>query len=458
MDVQGKNVLVVGLAKSGIAAARLLVKHGANVRVTDSGTKPEIAEEGEKLTQFGVQVETGTHSKEFLRGIDFIVISPGVPDSCPVIRWAREDLLPVISEIELASRFARAPIIAITGTNGKTTTTSLIAHILNENGIKSVACGNIGRPLSSVVVELKDLAYIVCEVSSFQLERIVRFQPHISVFINLTPDHLDRYPSMRAYQAAKMNIFQNQDDTDWAIANESCAGFLRETLEKRKINTIYFNKDRSGLARLFMEEGTLYINLHNRCETVCRRDEVKLFGDHNLENIFSGIAAAAICGVPTAGIAEALKSFKAVSHRLEYIDTVNGVRFVNDSKGTNVDSVLVALKSFDPRIVLIAGGRDKGGDFTPLRDLVRERVREVVVIGEAADKISAQLEGTTAITRAATLDEAMARGLAVAQAGETVLLSPGCASFDMFKNYEHRGDEFKRVVRELKERHKSHVV
>lgn len=249
-----------------------------------------------------------------------------------------------------------------------------------------------------------------------------------------------------------MNIFQNQEGTDWAIVNEGCAGFLQETIEKRKINTIYFNKDRSGLARLFMEEGTLYINLHNRCEAVCRREEVKLFGDHNLENIFSGIAAAAICGIPLTGIAEALRSFKAVSHRLEYVDTVNGVRFVNDSKGTNVDSVLVALKSFDPHIVLIAGGRDKGGDFTPLRDLVRERVREVVVIGEAADKIAGQLEGTTAITRAATLDEAMGRGLAVAQAGETVLLSPGCASFDMFKNYEHRGDEFKRVVGELKTR------
>jgi len=452
MDVQEKNVLVVGLAKSGIAASRLLVKHGANVRATDSGTGPEIAAAAEKLTQFGVRVETGAHSRDFLRGIDFIVISPGVPDRCPVIGWAREELLPVVSEIELAARFTRVPIIAITGTNGKTTTTSLIAHLLSENGKKAAACGNIGRPLSSVIVEMKDLAYIVCEVSSFQLERIVRFQPHISVFINLTPDHLDRYPSMREYQAAKMNIFQNQESTDWAIVNESCAGFLGEMLDRKQINTIYFNRDRSPRARLFMENGTLYINLHNRCEAVCRRDEVALFGDHNLENIFSGIAAAAVCGVPLPGIAEALKSFKAVSHRLEYIDSVNGVRFVNDSKGTNVDSVMVALKSFDPRIVLIAGGRDKGGDFSPLRDLVRERVREVIVIGEAAEKIAGQLDGTAAITRAGTLDEALARGLAAAQPGETVLLSPGCASFDMFRNYEHRGDEFRRVVGELKER------
>jgi UDP-N-acetylmuramoylalanine--D-glutamate ligase len=450
MDVNGKNVLVVGMAKSGIAAGRLLVKHGANVRITDSGDNPEMTAAGKKLEGFGILVETGRHSRDFMRGVDFIVLSPGVPGSCQVIGWAQEELIPVISEIELASRFTQTPIIAVTGTNGKTTTTSLIAHLLNENGLTSAACGNIGRPLSEVVVEIKDLAYIVCEVSSFQLERIVRFQPRISVFLNLTPDHLDRYVSMREYQAAKINLFQNQESTDWAVINENCAPLLKEVLEKRQINTICFNRDRSALSRLFMEDGVLFLDMHNKREAVCRRDEVKLFGDHNLENVFAGVAAAAICGVPVAGIAGALKTFKAVSHRLECIGTLNGVRFVNDSKGTNVDSVRVALKSFDPYIILIAGGRDKGGDFRPLRDLVKERVRELIVIGEAADKIAAQLADATLITRARTLDEAVARGSAGAKQGETVLLSPGCASFDMFRDYKHRGDEFRRAVSELK--------
>ncbi|HRZ87195.1 MAG TPA: UDP-N-acetylmuramoyl-L-alanine--D-glutamate ligase, partial [bacterium] len=395
-------------------------------------------------------VETGAHTRQFAEGVDFMVVSPGVPDSCPVLGWARESLTPVISEIELASRFMDVPVIAVTGTNGKTTTTSLIAHILNENGIKAAACGNIGTPLSAIVVENRDIAYAVCEVSSFQLERIVAFKPFISVFLNLTPDHLDRYPSMKEYLDAKLCIFDNQGPREWAVVNYQYRELVSGIVERKKISGIYFNTVSEPLVNLFARDGVLYLNLHNREEAVCRRDEVRLFGEHNLENIFSGIAAGVICGVPLPGIASALRSFQAVPHRLEYVDAVAGVAFVNDSKGTNVDSVTVALKSFAGGIILIAGGRDKGGDFRPLRDLVAARVKAVIVIGEAADKIAEHLAGAAPVARAATLDEAVACGLRDGAAGDTVLLSPGCASFDMFRNYEHRGDEFRRIVRELK--------
>ncbi len=453
MDLNNKRVLVVGLGKSGVASALFLKAHGARVTVSDSKSEEQFGDEIPMLLDHGIAVETGRHGERTFQGQDLIVVSPGVPVDAPPLVQARALGETVIGEIELAARFLPGPIVAITGSNGKTTTTTLAGEIVAAGGHSTVVGGNIGTPAISLVEGASEKTIAVLEVSSFQLETIETFRPKIAVVLNVTPDHLDRHRTFEAYVDAKARIFENQRANDFAVLNAD--DLTCESLASRThAQVFWFSRAKEVKQGAYARYGRILFRDASSGQTSGQREimlvsEIPLKGAHNVENVLAAVCVGSLMGCSPEAIRQTIRNFKAVEHRLEYVATIRGVEYYNDSKATNVDATIKAIESFPANIHLILGGKDKGSDYSVLNDLLRQRVKRVYTIGAAAAKIESQIQGATAIVHAETLETAVKRAAVDAQAGDTVLLAPACASFDQFKNYEQRGKIFKEVVREL---------
>ncbi|MGE5726789.1 MAG: UDP-N-acetylmuramoyl-L-alanine--D-glutamate ligase [Acidobacteriota bacterium] len=450
MNLKNQRVLVVGLGKSGVASALFLKERGARVTVSDTKSEDELRGEIPKLLDAGVTVETGGHGERTFRGQELIVVSPGVPVDVPLLEQARELGIPVIGEIELAARFLKGRIVAITGSNGKTTTTALTGEVISMGGWESLVGGNIGTAAISLVEESTDDSYVVLEVSSFQLETIQAFHPFIAVVLNITPDHLDRHSTFQAYVDAKARIFENQTSSDFAVLNAddpTCVGLASRT----KARKVWFSRKKEVETGALVRNAQIVYRDGGQEHDIMPVSEIKLKGSHNLENVLAAVCAGMLTETEPSRIRRAVQEFKAVEHRLEYVATVRGVEFYNDSKATNVDATIKALESFPANIHLILGGKDKGSDYTVLKPLLKERARRVYTIGAAAEKIESHLGGIVEVVRAGTLDVAVKRAAASAESGDVVLLAPACASFDQFENYEQRGRVFKQTVQALAE-------
>ncbi len=447
MELKDKRVLVVGLGKSGVASALFLKANGARVSVSDTKSGDELRNEIPVLLDHGITVETGGHGERTFRGQDLIVVSPGVPVDAPLLAQARSLGEVVIGEIELASRFLPGPIVAITGSNGKTTTTTLTGEILTAAGMPTLVGGNIGTPAISLAERAKPETVIVLEVSSFQLETIQTFHPKVAVVLNVTPDHLDRHRTLDVYVDAKVRIFENQRGEDFAVLNADdpiCVTMAART----QAQVFWFSRQKEVQQGAWVREGNILFRNGSRQREIMPASEVPLKGAHNLENVLAAACAGALMGCSPEVIRQAVMAFKAVEHRLEFVATIRGVDYYNDSKATNVDATIKALESFPANIHLILGGKDKGSDYTVLNDLLRQRAKRVYTIGAAAAKIESQIKGVE-VVHAETLENAVRKANAAAQPGDVVLLAPACASFDQFKSYEHRGKMFKEIVRGL---------
>jgi UDP-N-acetylmuramoylalanine--D-glutamate ligase len=448
MELNGKRVLVVGLGRSGVASALFLKSQGARVTVSDVKSPEQLREEIPVLLDCGIAVETGGHGERTFQNQDLIVVSPGVPVDAEPITQARGLGQPVIGEIQLAAEFLKGAIIAITGSNGKTTTTTLIGEILAAGGLKTLVGGNIGTPAISLVTRSAADTVTVLEVSSFQLETIRSFRPKIGIVLNVTPDHLDRHRTFAAYVDAKARLFENQQPEDFAVLNSddpTCVDLAVRT----QAQVFWFSRKREVEQGAFVHKGAVLFRRAGAQQEVMLASEIPLKGSHNLENVLAAVCAGALMGCEGA-IGDTIRNFKAVEHRLEYVATVHGVEYYNDSKATNVDATIKALESFPGNIHLILGGKDKGSDYTVLNDLLRQRVKCVYTIGAAAEKIQSQIKGATSIVHSGTLDAAVKQAAASARPGDVVLLAPACASFDQFQNYEHRGRVFKELVLSLR--------
>jgi len=447
MELKDKRVLVVGLGKSGVASALFLKAHGARVAVSDTKSGDELHNEIPVLLDHGITVETGGHGERTFRGQDLIVVSPGVPVDAATLVQARSLGEAVIGEIELAAQFLPGPIVAITGSNGKTTTTTLTAEILTAGGLSTLVGGNIGTPAISLADRAKHDTVIVLEVSSFQLETIQTFRPKIAVVLNVTPDHLDRHRTLEVYVDAKARIFENQRSDDFAVLNEDDPTCV--TMAARaQAQIFWFSRQKEVKQGAWVRDGNILFRDSAGQREIMQVSEIPLKGAHNLENVLAAVCASALMGCAPEKIRQAVRNFKAVEHRLEYVATIRGVDYYNDSKATNVDATIKALESFPANIHLILGGKDKGSDYSVLNDLLRQRVKRVYTIGAAAAKIESQIQGVE-VVHAETLENALRKANAVAQPGDVVLLAPACASFDQFKSYEHRGKVFKEIVRGL---------
>ena len=448
LELKDKRVLVVGLGRSGVASAFFLKSRGARVTVSDAKSENELRDEIPALLDQGIAVETGGHGERTFQDQDLIVVSPGVPSDAQALGQARALGQPIVGEIELASEFLAGPLVAITGSNGKTTTTTLVGEILRAGERKTLVGGNIGRPAISLVGEATPDTVIVLEVSSFQLETIRTFRPRIAIVLNVTADHLDRHRTFTAYVDAKARIFLNQQGEDFAVLNRddpTCADLRGRT----RARVFWFSRRREVEEGAFLERGQIIFRRQGEREEIMPASEIPLKGAHNLENVLAAVSAARLMGVGRERIRAAVTGFKAVEHRLEYVATVGGVEYYNDSKATNVDATIKALESFPANVHLILGGKDKGSDYTLLRDLLRERVKCVYTIGAAAEKIQSQIQGIVRSRRTETIEAAVKEAAASAEPGDVVLLAPACASFDQFANYEHRGRVFKQLVRAL---------
>ena len=447
MDLNGKRALVVGLGKSGVASALFMKAHGARVTVSDTKSGDELRNEIPVLLDHGITVETGGHGDRTFRGQDLIVVSPGVPVDAPPLVQARSLGETVIGEIELAAQFLPGPVIAITGSNGKTTTTTLAGEIMAAAGFPVLVGGNIGTPAISLAERAKSDTAIVLEVSSFQLETIQTFRPKVAVVLNVTPDHLDRHRTFEIYVDAKARIFENQQGSDFAVLNAddpTCVAMAKRT----KAQVFWFSRQKEVERGAWVRDGNILFRDGTGQREILQVSEIPLKGAHNLENVLAAVCAGALMGCAPEKIRQAVHDFKAVEHRLEYVATIGGVDYYNDSKATNVDATIKALESFPANIHLILGGKDKGSDYTVLNDLIRQRVKRIYTIGAAAAKIESQVKGAE-VVHAETLENAIRKAHAVAKSGDVVLLAPACASFDQFKSYEHRGRLFKQIVRGL---------
>jgi len=447
MDLKNKRVLVVGLGKSGVASAQFLKAHGARVTVSDAKPPDQLGEGINHLLDQGIVVETGGHGERTFRGQDLIVVSPGVPVDAPPLVQARSLGEPVIGEVELAAQFLPRNIVAITGSNGKTTTTSLIGEVLSAGGFRTIVGGNIGTPAISLVDQATEESYIVLEVSSFQLETIHTFRPRIAVVLNVTPDHLDRHRTFEAYVNAKARIFENQQAEDFAVLNADDRTCV-EMAARTKAQVFWFSRKKEVKQGAYVQQKQIFFRGATGQQEIMLVSEIPLKGAHNLENVLAAVCAGALVGCAPEKISQAVRAFKAVEHRLEYVATIRGVEYYNDSKATNVDATIKALESFPANIHLILGGKDKGSDYSVLNDLLRQRVKRVYTIGAAAAKIESQIKGAE-VMHAETLQNAVKSAAQSAEAGDVVLLAPACSSFDQFRNYEHRGKTFKEVVRGL---------
>lgn len=449
-NIEGKKVTVIGGARSGLAVAKLLKKMGAEVFVSDM-KKPEeikyVKFTPEELRTAGIKYEFGEHSEK-VYDCDFMVISPGVPSNAPVVKKAMELGIKVWSEIEVASWFCKAPIVAVTGTNGKTTTTSLIGHIFRTAGFKVIVAGNIGTPFSDFVLDADEKSIVVLEVSSFQLDHIESFSPRVAVLLNITPDHLDRYDSFSDYILSKFRIFKNQRGDDFAVYNYDDE-IVQPYVESLNIVKLPFSVREKLSCGGFIDDGYIILNFKNKKERILKMSDLKIRGIHNVYNSLAAALAARAMEVKDEIIRESLQSFEGVEHRLEFVREINGVKFINDSKATNVNSLWYALESFDEPIILIAGGRDKGNDYSKVYDLVKRKVKLIIAIGESKSKIYNEFKDLTNVIEVDSMEGAVKKAYDKAEPGDVVLLSPACASFDMFRDYEHRGEVFKKLVNEL---------
>ena len=513
MELKGKKITVVGLARSGVGAANLLSEMGAEVTVTDRKSNDELADSIKRLAP-SVRLALGGHPDDIFMSADMVVVSPGVPLEINPIASAKANGISVIGELELAYRLIenskfkiqnsknRMPFLAVTGSNGKSTTTTLLDLMLRKGGFKTLLGGNIGNALTEEIHKqvrsqspsatrrggksappthpspsrgegkgeggrfTLNTDYVVVEVSSFQLEAIDRFRPHIASILNITPDHLDRYHSMSEYSYAKAQIFLNQQGTDFLVLNADDPETIKVESEKLKVKSnkpkiLYFSRKKE-VQGVYLKDGIIYSNFPNSelrtlptgrqapNSVLIRADEVRIKGVHNLENAMAASAMALLANCPLEAVIESLREFEGLEHRLEFIREVNGVKYINDSKGTNVGAVVKSLESFNEPLILIAGGRDKAGDFSVLRNIVAEKVKALVLIGEAAGKIQDALRDVTETVIARDLKEAVTLSGKIAKKGDVVLLSPACASFDMFQDFEDRGRQFKKIVRELR--------
>jgi UDP-N-acetylmuramoylalanine--D-glutamate ligase len=447
LELKGKKVLVVGLGKSGLAAALFLRHKGAHVTVSDVRSAESLARDIPALLEEGIMVEAGGHGLLTFRRQDLIVVSPGVPLDTPELVQVRKFGLPIIGELELAARFLKGKILAITGSNGKTTTTALAGEILKEAGLPTLVGGNIGVPVVSLIEESTPDTWSVLEVSSFQLESTEQFRPSIAVILNITPDHLDRHGSFENYARAKERIFAAQDKTDCVVLNADNVR-AADAASRSVARVHWFSIEHRVRQGAWIENGyVVYRHTpEGEVEQVMPLSKIPLKGEHNVENVLAAVCAARLAGVSVDPIGRAIEKFQAVEHRLEYVATVQGVEFYNDSKATNVDATAKALAAFSSGIHLILGGKDKGSDYTQLAQLLRERVRAVYTIGSAAAKIESQLRGVISLHSCETLAAAVDAAATAARPGEVVLLAPACSSFDQFESYEHRGRVFKELV------------
>jgi UDP-N-acetylmuramoylalanine--D-glutamate ligase len=447
IDLSGKRLLVVGLARTGIVVSLFAAGYGAVVTAADDKPESELREAAERLRAAGVTLKLGTRNAASFLQQDLIVVSPGVPANLPLLETARSRGIPVWSEIELAWRFLRGKLVAVSGSNGKTTTTALIAHMLKSASIPTLVGGNIGTPLLSLVETSTDSTVTVAEVSSFQLETVEAFRPEIGVLLNLTPDHLDRHASFEEYAAAKMRMFDNQLDRDAAVLNADDPEVARRMPARPQI--YWFSRTKRVAQGAFLRDGQIFFRDRGSEFVLARRDQIFLRGEHNVENVLAACAAAYLAGAEPAAIAAGVQAFRAVEHRLEFVAEVGGVSYYNDSKATNVDAARKAIEAFPGPLYVILGGKDKGSPYTPLREPLRARAKAALLIGAAAEKIAADLGDSVPCVRAGTLDRAVELAAARARSGDVVLLAPACSSFDQFENYEQRGRVFKELVGRL---------
>ena len=450
MELKGKKVLVVGLGKSGLAAALFLRRRGAQVTVSDVRSAEALAKDIPALLEEGINVEAGGHGLLTFRRQDLIVVSPGVPLDTPELVQVRNFGLPIIGELELAARFLKGKTLAITGSNGKTTTTTLVGEILKEAGLPTLLGGNIGVPVISLIDESTDDTWLVLEVSSFQLESTREFHPSVAVILNITPDHLDRHGTFENYALAKERIFAEQTDADCLVLNADNAR-TAEASTRATARTYWFSTEQPVEQGAWVANGQVQFRARQGglAEEVLPIEAIPLKGSHNVENVLAAVCAARLAGAPAEAVRRAIENFKAVEHRLEFVCTINGVDFYNDSKATNVDATEKAIAAFPDGIHLILGGKDKNSDYTLLSPLLRERVKAVYTIGSAAAKIESHLRGVVPIQLCQTLDRAVKAASRAARPGDTVLLAPACSSFDQFESYEHRGRVFKELVHEV---------
>ena len=450
IELGGKRVLVVGLARTGIATALFCAQRGACVTATETRGEAEIGDAIAKLRAAGVRLELGWHREATFLEQDMIIPSPGVPANMPALTAARAKGVITWSEVELASRFLSGRVVGITGSNGKTTTASLIAHILETAQFPTLLAGNIGTPLISRVEESSDTSITVVELSSFQLELTQKFRPNISVWLNLTPDHLDRHGSLEAYGLAKARIFANQTELDAAVLNADDPG--TPPFAPQKPHVFWFSRTKRVAGGAYLRGDEIVFRRDGNDTVLLHRRDIGLRGEHNLENVLAAASAAYLAGAQPAAVASGVRSFAGVEHRLEFVAEIGGASYYNDSKATNVDATLKAMDAFPGRLLLILGGKDKGSDYTLLREALREKVLVAYVIGAAAEKIVGRISGAVEIERAETLDRAVQLAAERATSGDTILLAPACASFDQFENYEHRGRVFKQLVRQIEQR------
>ena len=452
MDFTDRNVLVVGLARSGLAAAKTLKTLGANVIANDIKDKYQLGEVYNELDSIGVEWALGVRPDEYLDRADLVVISPGISIDSPFVQKAIKMGIEVISEVELAYRLCKAPIVAITGTNGKTTTTALVGEIFKAVPRETYVVGNIGIPFASIARQTQESHVVVAEVSSFQLEAMPTFHPRVAAVLNITPDHLDRHKTMENYINLKAGIFKNSTQSDWVILNADDP--LSASLAKKtKANVLFFSRTQKLSKGAWVEEGWVVLDIGQGKEKVCQAKDIFIPGPHNLENALAATLITRVMDVSPKTIAEVLKVFQGVEHRIELVGTIDGITFYNDSKGTNIDAAKKAIESMTAPTVLIAGGYDKGSSFEPLIDACGEIVSHIVVLGQTSDKIikAAKDKGFQNVFKVGSLEEGVKKAFSLALPDGNVLLSPACASWDMFKDFEERGRVFKEAVRALKE-------
>ncbi|MBU0880999.1 MAG: UDP-N-acetylmuramoyl-L-alanine--D-glutamate ligase [Candidatus Omnitrophica bacterium] len=452
MELKGKRVTVIGLGNSGVNAALLLSRHGAKVFVTDAGSSAELKKTKDLLAAKKINVEIGMHSEAFVKGSDLVVVSPGIEDSSQSIRWALEHKIKIISEMELGYRFCKGRIIAITGTNGKSTVAMLIGEILKASFGDTVVCGNIGNSLCGEVSKIRKDTWVVLEVSSAQLERIEKFKPYIAIILNVTDDHMDRYKNFYEYFNHKLKIFANQDERDLLILNYDAEN-LRRLKGLTGSSVLFYAKDRliaNGLdiAAYIRDEWICCIYGEGEKEIVHIND-ITLKGVHNLENVMVSSLVGMIAGVTARSIRDTVRKFTTLEHRFETVAVIDGVEYIDDSKSTTVDSTKRALESCDKPVILIAGGKDKHSDYSVVKNIVEDKVRRVVLIGEASGVIKKALIESSLVDEAVDMDEAVGLAGKYAASGWIVLLSPMCSSFDMYRDYKERGNKFKEAVKRL---------
>jgi len=455
MELREKQVLVVGLGITGVALTRFLLDRGALVTITDRAAADDLKTCLSALAGSEVRLELGGHSTKTFERADLIILSPGVPEYISPVMRAMQKGIRILGEIELACRYIREPILAVTGTNGKTTTTSLLGEMMVHSGRKVFVGGNIGKPLIDYVTAGKKADAVIVEVSSFQLDTINTFRPNIGILLNITEDHLDRYRDLGAYAASKFRLFKNQQAGDTAVLNGADPLIRRLSGNVRAKKLFYSDSTFSGEEGGVIEDRQILVNLKERNFDPIALDlsDFGLAGKHNVENAAAASLAALAAGATVDGVQTALRCFKPLAHRMEYVGAVEGVKYINDSKATNVDSVARALESFGEPVILIMGGRDKGATFELLGDMIRRHVKKLILVGEAATSISAAIGHIKPVEKASSMQEAVRMSHHAAIPGDVVLLSPGCASFDMYKSYAHRGESFRKAVDQIKGRH-----